>query len=229
MADLKFISITQLFWDTIEKHRGHSRYPEIRAKIAWSVERKIENRSFRSNSDYPFTSNNKNLEGIWHSKLSTNPDVVMFYTIDSETLNLAMVGSHHDYPHQGKHLQKALTFGRKIRTSVEAGHVPTPGWDRIKWNVPSDIAKSFELEETTLDHLVEIQEELKLEHQDAPIFERLHGYRLEDADMDTLTAWLDETDHALEAVRQAQTRVRAIERGRENDRAPIAAFAPKAG
>lgn len=229
MADLKFITMTQRFWDTIEQHRGHSRYPEIRAKIAFCVERKIENRSYKSNSDYPFTSNNKNLEGIWHSKLSTNPDVVLFYTIDADTLNLAMVGSHHDYPHQGKHLQKAAALGRKIWTSVEDGHVPTPNWPRIKWNIPSDVSGSFELDETTLDHLVEIQEVLKLEHEDAPIFERVHGYRLEEADMDVITAWFDETDRALEAVRQAQSRIRAIERGRESGRAPIATFVSKFG
>jgi hypothetical protein len=229
MADLKYITITQLFWDTIERHRGHSRYPEIRAKIAWCVERKIENRAFKSNSDYPFTSNNKNLEGIWHSKLSTNPDVVMFYTIDSDTLNLAMIGSHHDYPHQGKHLQKAATLGRKIKSAVDIGHVPSPGWDSIRWNTPADLTRSFELEEATIDHLLDIQDELKLEHHDAPIFERVHGYKLDDADIETFTRWLTETDRALEAVMQAQARVRAIERGREREHAPILAFVPKHG
>jgi hypothetical protein len=227
MADLKYITFTQLFWDTIEKHRNHSRYPEIRAKLAWCVERKIENRSFMNNSDYLFTSSNKNLEGIWHSKLSTNPDVVMFYTISNDTLNLAMVGTHHDYPHSGKHLQKAVPFGRKIRSSVASGHVPTPRWERIKWNVPTDLCRNFELEETTMDHLEAIQEELKLEHQDAPIFHRVHGYRLDDANIETFTAWLEDTDRALEAVRQAQTRVRAIERGKEADHAPIVAFVPQ--
>lgn len=226
MADLKYITMTQLFWDTLEKHRGHSRYHEIRAKMAWCVERKIENRAYRSNSDYPFTSTNKNLEGIWHCKLSTNPDVVMFYTIHGETLNLAMVGSHHDYPHQGKHLQKAETLRRKVKTSIDRGHVPSPGWNRIRWNIPADLARSFELDETTMDHLVAIEEELKLEHHDAPIFFRVHGYKLDDADIDTFTGWLAETDRALEAVDKAQERVRSIERGKERDHAPIATFVP---
>ncbi|MDW9481326.1 hypothetical protein GOB57_22015 [Sinorhizobium meliloti] len=229
MADLKFITMTQLFWDTLEKHRGHSRYPDIRAKIAWCVERKIENRSFRTNSDYPFTSNNKNLEGIWHVKLSVNPDVVMFYTISSDTLNLAMIGSHHDYPHQGKHSQKADAFGRKLKTAVDRGHVASPAWGRIKWNAPSDIANCFELEETTIDHLEAIMDELRQELEDAPIYRRVHGAELEDASLETIDAWLNETDRALQAVEAAQERVRRIERGREAGRSPISAFVPKVG
>lgn len=230
MADLKYIAITQLFWDTLEKHRGHSRYPEIRAKIAWCVERKAEDRTFQNNSDAAFlASASKWLVGLWHCKLSTNPDVVMFYTLDGETMNLAMVGSHHDYPHQGKHVHKSESLGKKVRASVDRGHVPSPNWSRIKWNVPADITRSFELEETTLDHLAAIEEELKLENQDGPIFERVHGYRLEDADIDTLTQWLDETDLALAAVDRAIERVRNIVRGKETERAPIAVFAPKLG
>lgn len=227
MSGLKFITMTQLFWDTLEQHRGHRRYPEIRARIAFSVERKVDDPSYRSNSDYPFYG--KNLDGIWHCKLSVNPDVIMFYTISSETLNLAMVGSHHDYPHQGKHGQKAVPFARKIWTALDRGHVASPEWDRIKWNVPADITRSFELEETTLDHLAEIEAELKLEMHDAPIFERVHGQKLDDADIEVFTEWLAETDRALEAVDRAQERVRAISRGKENASKPITAFVPKFG
>ncbi|MBY3433568.1 hypothetical protein HFN89_05345 [Rhizobium laguerreae] len=227
MAGLKFITMTQLFWDTLEQHRGHHRYPEMRARVAFCVERKIEDPAFRSGSDYPFAG--KNLDGIWHCKLSVNPDVIMFYTISGDTLNLAMVGSHHDYPHQGKHLQKAVPFARKIWTSLDRGHVPSPEWVRVKWNVPADITRSFELEETTLDHLAQIEEQLKLEMQDAPIFERVHGYKLDDADIEVFTEWLAETDRALEAIDRAQDRVRAIARGKETTSKPIRAFAPKFG
>jgi mRNA-degrading endonuclease YafQ of YafQ-DinJ toxin-antitoxin module len=227
MSGLKFITMTQLFWDTLEQHRGHRRYADMRARIAFSVERKIDDPTYRSNSEYPFYG--KNLEGIWHAKLSVNPDVVMFYTVSSETINLAMVGSHHDYPHQGKNAQKALPLAKKIWTSLERGHVPSPGWSQIKWNVPADITWSFELEETTLDHLEEIENELKLEMQEAPIFERVHGQKLDDADIEVFTEWLAETDRALEAVDRAQERVRAISRGKEATSKPIKAFSPKFG
>nr|WP_250807404.1 hypothetical protein [Neorhizobium tomejilense] len=227
MADLKYITMTQLFWDTLEEHRGHARYSDIRAKIAWTVERKVENRTYRTSSDYPFVATNKHLENIWHAKLSVNPDVVMFYMMSGDTLHLAMIGSHHDYPHQGKHLQKAESLGKKLKASVDRGHVPTPSWDKIKWTVPTDLLSNYELEETSMDHLEAIMDQLRQELVNAPIFARVHGVSIEDQDIEVLEQWFTGVDLALQALEAAQERVRRIERGKELGHAPIASFLPK--
>jgi mRNA-degrading endonuclease YafQ of YafQ-DinJ toxin-antitoxin module len=209
MGDLKYIAITQLFWDTLEPHRSHSRYGEMRAKIAQCVERKIADRRFMTDTDHPFLSSSKALKDIWHAKLTRNPDVVMFYTLTDDTLNLAMCGSHHDYPNAGKNMQKQETLARRINNAVAGGHVASPRWGRLKWKVPSDILASWELEETTLDELEAVMDALERELYDAPIYLAEHGRELEREDLDVVTAWLEVTDRALEAVREAQTAVRA--------------------
>lgn len=223
-ASLKYLTITQLFWDTLEQHRGHSRYAEIRAKIAWCVERKLHNRGHQTNGDAPFVSN-KYLVGIWHCKLSSNPDVVMFYTLDNDTMNLAMIGTHHDYPHQGKHLGKAAPLAKKIGSSIDRGHVPNPKWKSIKWDGPQDIVSNYELDETTLDELEMIMNVLEYELYDSPLYKKVYGRDLLDEDEKTIEDWLAITDQALEAVRRAQTRVRT--QVRDADRMQITEFTSK--
>jgi len=231
MSGIKYITITQLFWDTLEAHRGHPRYPDFRNKIARTVARKVEDRNFNNSNDTMFlASANRWLAGIWHAKLSVNPDIVMFYTVDSDTINLAMIGSHHDYPHQaGKHKSKAEALGGRIRNSIEKGHVVTPSWSRLKWSTPADLMQNPELEELSLDHLVEIEEVLKLELEHAPLFEKLHGHRLDDADVGTFTRWLEETDRALEAVDQAQTAVRSLRREKDRPNTEVVPFLRRQG
>jgi hypothetical protein len=150
----------------------------------------------------------------------------MFYTISGDTMNLAMIGSHHDYPFQGKNTGKAETLGGKIHRAVAMGHIPTPGWEKLKWSTPSDLAGSPDLNEMSLDQLVAIQEVLKLELDDAPLFRETFGYALDDADMDTFTQWLVDTDVALEAVDNAQRRVRKILREKTDEAENIAEFSP---
>lgn len=212
MAELKFVTFTQLFWDTLEKHRNHTRYQDIRAKIAYCVQRKRENRQFSNNSDAAFVGSNATLAGIWHCKLSVNPDVVMFYTMDGDTLNLAMVGSHHDYPFQGKASARAPVLAKKVHGAIDRGHVPSPMWRSIRWSTPDDILANHELEETTLDELAEIMDVLERELYDAPIYKQAFGAELIDQDEAVISEWLTKTDAALEAIRQAQTAVRALQR-----------------
>lgn len=212
MADLKYVTFTQLFWDTLEKHRNHTRYQDMRAKIAYCVQRKRENRQFSNNSDAAFVGSNATLAGIWHCKLSVNPDVVMFYTMDGDTLNLAMVGSHHDYPFQGKASARAPVLAKKVHGSIERGHVPTPMWRNLRWSTPGDILANHELVETTVDELAAIMDVLELELYDAPIYRKTFGAELIDQEESVISEWLTTTDAALEAVRQAQTTVRVIQR-----------------
>ena len=229
MADLKYITITQLFWDTLEKHRSHKRYPDFRAKIARCVEMKMADRTFSNGSDTQFlASANKHLAGIWHAKLSVNPDVVMFYTIDGDTLNLAMIGSHHDYPHAGKKgVHKAETLGNKIKAWVGRDHVASPEWEAIRWSRPSDLIGNHELDETTAGQLGDIMDTLRQELVDAPLYRRLYNAELEDASEETITDWFVETENALIAVEAAQERVRLVERSRGAEHSPIRSFAFK--
>lgn len=212
MAELKYVTFTQLFWDTLEKHRNHVRYQDMRAKIAFCVQRKRENPVFSNNSDSPFVGNNATLSGIWHCKLSVNPDVVMFYTMGGDTLNLAMIGSHHDYPFQGKALARASTLAKKVHGSIERGHVPSPAWTNIRWSTPDDILNNHELEETSLDELASIMDTLELELYDAPLFKQAFGAELIDQDEAVITEWLTKTDAALDVIRQAQTAVRSMQK-----------------
>jgi mRNA-degrading endonuclease YafQ of YafQ-DinJ toxin-antitoxin module len=212
MAGLKYVAFTQLFWDTLEKHRNHVRYQDMRAKIAYCVQRKRENPQFSNNSDAPFVANNATLAGIWHCKLSVNPDVVMFYTLGGDTLNLAMIGSHHDYPFQGKALGRASSLAKKVHGSIDRGHVPSPMWGSIRWTTPEDLLSNHELQETTLDELAAIMDVLEAELYDAPIFKRVHGAELIEQDEAVITEWLTKTDTALDTIRAAQTAVRAIQR-----------------
>ncbi|MBY3150879.1 hypothetical protein HFO56_00355 [Rhizobium laguerreae] len=215
MAELKYVTFTQLFWDTLGKHRNHPRYQDMRAKIAYCVQRKRENRQFSNNSDVAFVGSNATLAGIWHCKLSVNPDVVMFYTMDRDTLNLAMVGSHHDYPFQGKATARAPVLAKKVHGAIERGHVPTPMWRTVRWSTPDDVLNNHDLEETTLDELAAIMDALELELYDAPIYKRTFGAELIDQDESVISEWLTKTDAALEAVKQAQTAVRTIQRSPE--------------
>jgi mRNA-degrading endonuclease YafQ of YafQ-DinJ toxin-antitoxin module len=212
MAELKFVTFTQLFWDTLEKHRNHARYQDMRAKIAYCVQRKRENRQFSNNSDAAFVGSNATLAGIWHCKLSVNPDVVMFYTMGGDNLNLAMVGSHHDYPFQGKASARAPVLAKKVHGAIERGHVPSPMWRTIRWSTPDDILANHELVETTIDELAAIMDVLELELYDAPIYRQIFGGELIEQDEIVISEWLTKTDAALEAIRQAQTAVRAIQR-----------------
>ncbi|MBY3433061.1 hypothetical protein HFN89_02560 [Rhizobium laguerreae] len=212
MAELKFVTFTQLFWDTLEKHRNHTRYQDMRAKIAYCVQRKRENRQFSNNSDAAFVGSNTTLAGIWHCKLSLNPDVVMFYTLGRDTLNLAMVGSHHDYPYQGKASARAPVLAKKVHGAIERGHVPSPVWPTIRWSTPDDILANHELVETTLDELAAIMDVLELELYDAPIYRQIFGAELIDQDETAISEWLTKTDAALEVIRQAQATVRALQR-----------------
>ncbi|MCZ7861506.1 hypothetical protein O9X98_08850 [Agrobacterium salinitolerans] len=212
MADLKYVTFTQLFWDTLEKHRNHTRYQDMRAKIAFCVQRKRENRQFSNNSDAAFVGSNATLAGIWHCKLSVNPDVVMFYTMDGDTLNLAMVGSHHDYPFQGKASARAPVLAKKVHGAIDRGHVPSPMWRSIRWSTPDDLLSNHELVETTIDELAAIMDVLELELHDAPIYRQTFGAELIDQDESAIAEWLTKTDAALEAIRQAQTAVRVIQR-----------------
>jgi mRNA-degrading endonuclease YafQ of YafQ-DinJ toxin-antitoxin module len=224
MAELKFVTFTQLFWDTLEKHRSHTRYQDMRAKIAYCVQRKRENRQFSNNSDAVFVGSNATLAGIWHCKLSVNPDVVMFYTMDGDTLNLAMVGSHHDYPFQGKASARAPVLAKKVHGAIDRGHVPSPMWRTIRWSTPDDVLANHELEETTLDELSAIMDLLELELYDAPIYRDTFGVELIDQDETVISEWLTKTDAALEAIRRAQTAVRVLQRSPDPRR--IESFGP---
>lgn len=209
MQGITHLTITQLFWDTLEEYRGHKRYPEIRGKIARCVEQRARDRNALINGDGRFVDV---LVGIWHCKLSTNPDVVMFYTLEGSTMNLAMVGTHHDYPHQGKNGGKAAGLLKKIENAIGRGHVGRPGWQRLKWKTPEEIIKHPDLHQTSMDELEHVMCLLEAELDDAPIYRSLYDRDLIDEEEETVFEWLATVDKALEVVRQAQAAVRAEHR-----------------
>lgn len=222
MEMIERVATTRLFWDTLGEHRTHARYPDLRAKIGFVVARKADDRNYQSNADAPFVTSIY-LAGMWHAKLSANPDIVLFYRLHGDTLWLSMIGSHHDYPHAGKHLQKGKTLAQKIDNAITDGHVSGPCWPSVKWTYPDDLLGRPDLPECAPETLDSVIQSLEDELRDAPIFQRLHGRSLMDESMWTIEDWLSRVDLALEAVTDA--RVEAASRLREKKPFPAARMA----
>jgi len=87
-----------LFWRTLEPHRNKEYYRALRERLLEFVWRKTGDNGPACGRDAPFGPTNRPLRGIWHFAIQRTPDIVVFYTIDGGTLNLALWGSHHDYP-----------------------------------------------------------------------------------------------------------------------------------
>ncbi|MNV91533.1 hypothetical protein D3C71_1860360 [compost metagenome] len=85
-------------------------------------------------------------------------------------------------------------------------------WRNLRWTTPRDVLCNHELEETTIDELAAIMDALELELYDAPIYRKVFGVELINQEESVISEWLTTTDAALEAVRQAQAAVRAIQR-----------------
>jgi hypothetical protein len=204
------VRTSDLFWRTLEPHRIQSHYQTLRNKIAELIQRKRESTGPASGRDSPFGSNNALLAGIWHYKALRNPDVVVFYVIEKGALCLAMVGSHDDYPFNGKNLSASARTGTRIRNAVAAGDSGSPMWPALSWGDPSEIPGHPELDELSAPALDRLAIELLEEMEDGPRYVTRNGRRVEDGPEEEFERYFADLSAAADAVRSA----RALRHGR---------------
>jgi hypothetical protein len=206
MSNIKYFVTTDLYWQTLGQYAGHPLFHVMRRKISECVIRKSQNATFRNNRDKPFDADPK-LSGIWHCKLSDELDAILFYRIEGDTLYLNMVGTHHDYPADGKNSLKAGPLADKNRNAMKAGHVDYPARRLLKWSRPLDLVGNPMLEEIDRDELRAISDLLLAENDDPAIYRRLFARDLLDASEDELDAWLREINVAHVEIERAFRRI----------------------
>lgn len=213
MDHISKVVMTDLFWQTLEKHRTHPRYREFRQAIAACIRHKVEDRGFTSNSDKPFTGNSV-LKGIWHTKLSRNPDIVFFYRMSGDTLYCGMIGDHSDYSFNGRGSRKDVNLVARIAQAVERGHQSLPDWSGIRWSTPFELLDNKDLGEASLTELERLAETIQEEAQDLKLLERAHG-SLDNLEEEVYGPWLqaltDANDRIAE-LRDVQRLQRKAER-----------------
>lgn len=173
-SDVGYLVTTEMFWNTLEPLRRHANYSALRDKIETVVRQKARSRHSRTDRDKPFT--NEVLRGIWHTRLSEELDVVLFYTVNADILTLAMVGSHRDYERKSK----AEQLGDRIRRSVVKGHIASPRWTALKWGHPSELVEHWDLKELDMGLIARIRAELREEAFEARRFKAMTGLKYDE-------------------------------------------------
>jgi mRNA-degrading endonuclease YafQ of YafQ-DinJ toxin-antitoxin module len=174
MSHITKVVFTDLFWETLSEHRKHSRYRDFRNSIAMCIRYKSQNRSFTSASDKPFNAD-PTLKGIWHCKLSRNPDVIMFYRMSENTMYLSMIGDHHDYGYNNKGTNAGQVMANRIEQAIARGHVATPDWETIKWSTPMELLENPELAELSLAALSRVHTAVQMEAESFELLLRVEG------------------------------------------------------
>lgn len=207
MSNIRHFIATERFWETLEALRDKPDFDVIRRKIDEVLVRKAENAIFRSDRDKPFDADAR-LKGIWHCKLTSESDAVLFYALKGDAVVLGFVGSHKDYPFNGSNDSKVPTLVQKMKRALEARHVDSPSWKRLHWTIPDDLVHNRRLFELDIAALKAISDRLVEERTDAPIYEAVYGRPLLEAATDQeFEAWMTSIDRALAAVRSAARQV----------------------
>jgi hypothetical protein len=169
MERITEVVFTDLFWSTLEKY-----------------------------TDSIFTTD-PDFKGVWHAKLSRNPDVILFYTLSGTALNAAMIGSHHDYSYGGQRMKAGKATAKRIAHAIQGGHVETPGW-KIRWRLPVDLVANPDLEAADIAELRGIMQALVEEAHTNAMFDREHG-KIEDVEIEVLERWIDHHGAAVDTVK----------------------------
>lgn len=202
MSNITKIVFTDLFWETLSDHRKHGRYADFRKAIVACIQNKANDRNFTSKSDKPF-SGNPVLRGLWHCKLSRNPDVVFFYRMDGDTMLCGMIGDHHDYGFNGKNQLAEQVLAGRINQAISRGHQEIAGWSGVKWNKPSDLLHHPELSECSDAELHRLQSEIESETVSLSKLEMAYGSCNELPD-ETWSLWLEELHEVHVAISKIQ-------------------------
>lgn len=211
MSKIKHYIATERFWETLEALRDTPDFDVIGRKIDEVLVRKSENAIFRSDRDKLFDADPR-LKGIWHCKLTSESDAVLFYAIKGDAVVLSFVGSYEDYPFHGAKEAKVPALVQRMKRAIDARHVEFPAWTRLHRTVPDDLIHNRRLLELEIRELKAIHDRLVVERADAPIFEAVHGVPLIEAPSEQdFDAWMASIDKALVSVRAA---ARQVEIGR---------------
>lgn len=198
MTCIDSVCMTGLFWETLGEHRGRDHYDFLRRAVNDLIVQKARSLGpINARDKYFYVTQ---LKGIWHCALMRSPDVVLFYTLSGTTLNLAMLGSHHDYPSAGKNIRASERTAARVANAVAGGHRPSPSWKVVRWKRPSDLVSNADVEEASAPALDALIEELRIEAETAPAYRRLTGRDLMSASYEELDAWMDEVDAAARHV-----------------------------
>jgi hypothetical protein len=173
MSNITKVVFTDLFWETLGTHRKHPRYQDFRRVIGACVMHKVDNRSFMSNSDKPFTCDP--LKGIWHCKISRSPDVVLFYRMANDTIYLCMVGDHHDYRFNNKGANAGQITVDRIANAIERGNQPLPDWESLRWSNPGELRDNCDLTELSMKALRNLDQEIDDEIDNLALLQRAAG------------------------------------------------------
>lgn len=198
MANITKVIFTDLFWETLSEHRKHARYVDFRRAITACILHKAADRTFSSNNDKAFIGNPV-MRGLWHCKISRNPDVVMFYRLEGETMLCGMIGSHHDYGFNGKNQMAGHLLVERIAQAAHRGHQEIPGWTGIKWKKPDDLINYAELEECSDAELDRLTCEIAQETASLAKLDALHGC-VDEIPEETWSKWFDDLQSAHDKI-----------------------------
>jgi len=178
MPGVRGVRFHELFW-TLEPHRGQAYYPCLRDKLLWLMRRKEQSTDPVSSRDNYFGAI-KALVGIWHFAIMRNPDIVIFYTLNDGCLNLAMVGSHHDYPFNGKNSGASARTGGRVNNTVADGPLQSPNWRGLRWSDPADLLRHPDLPELSAPAMDGLLTDIADEMGTGGFYRARHGVAIED-------------------------------------------------
>ena len=197
---MKNIKIYQEFWDALEEHRNSSYYNSLREKMNIFLKRKQVENGPASGRDKPFGSKMNELKGVWHFAISRNPDIVIFYTMDNENINVLMLGNHHDYPSDGKNHSARSRIGKRIMTTLEKNNFGSPEWKKFSWDTLEDIIGNIEIPELSKYSMDEVLREIAMEFKTGEKFFKENGCDLLDCDENVFNDYLENLEKAKNEI-----------------------------
>jgi hypothetical protein len=205
MSGIREVRFADLFWSTLETHRGTGHYVRVLEKISHVVEQKFRDRKPVNRNDLPDVEDSRH--DIWHCRILATPDVVLFYVMDGDAMTLAMVGSHADLTRGRKSRQSE----RAIRASAyEGGDNVARSWSAPRWHMPQDLIDSPEIMHLDTTALRDLHADVVAEMQSGEKLERVLG-PIETVPEPVFDAWLDGMDRVSDKIRQEIERRRTPE------------------
>lgn len=194
ISKITALKTTELFWDTLEPYRKTQHYEMLRKQIADLVVLKKEGKK-TSHRDKVFNKKSGgDLVGIWHTALSRNPDVVLFYTIDDTTMKLAMLGNHSDYSSDGRNFNTSTRTAQRIRNALQKSNAGKSNVKRVYLKNISFLLNSTELYEMPRRSLETLMFEIEEEMDNAEMLQQRYKLPIEDIPEEVFYKYIDDLD-----------------------------------
>lgn len=200
MPGIRGVKYHDLFWETLKPHRNQAYYPGLRKKIEEFIEKKCEDSGPVSRRDNLFGNKMGDLTGVWHFAIVRNPDIVLFYTMESGILHFAMIGDHHDYPSDGKNHTARERTGKAVWNAVAGTPVDRPeNWGAPRWDDPANLIDHPDLPNLPAWALDELIAQVEVEMENGEIYRRRTGRMLPEEPEDVFFGYFE----TLEQVHQS--------------------------